>query len=58
MKHRRKAWNIIAYCIAAALLAFYLVMLYLSFHPDVSDDYRMRYLEEGYFWEEHGEEQK
>lgn len=52
---QNKAARAFAYILAAGLLIFYLVVLYLAFHPDVSDDYRMRYLEEGYFWEEHGE---
>lgn len=36
---------------AALLLAWYLYVLFLSFHPKVTEDYRMRYLEEGYFYE-------
>lgn len=38
------------FLIAILLLAGYLYVLYLSFHPRVTEDYRMRYLEEGYFY--------
>ena len=46
---------VMAYILSGLLMAFYLVVLYLSLHPRVSEDYRMRYLEEGYFWEKHEE---
>ena len=42
-----------AYLLSAALFIFYLMMLVRSMNPRTTDDYRMRYLEEGYFWEEH-----
>lgn len=48
------------FLISALLLAGYLYVLYLSFHPRVTEDYRMRYLEEGYFYgdtEQEGQEQ-
>ncbi len=49
---KRKSWLRGGMFLAAALLlAWYLYVLFLSFHPKVTEDYRMRYLEEGYFYE-------
>ena len=39
----------IAYLAAVALLIFYMVMLYHCVNIKVSEDYRQRYIETGYF---------
>lgn len=49
----KKGQRAAAYLLSAALFIFYLMMLVRSMNPRTTDDYRMRYLEEGYFWEEH-----
>ncbi len=38
------------YILAGLLLLFYLVMLVLAFRPKTTADYKMRYLDSGYFW--------
>lgn len=43
------------YALTVLLLAGYLYVLYVSFHPQVTADYRMRYIEEGYFYGENAE---
>ncbi len=47
--------RITAYIISAVLFGFYIIMLIRSVNPNTSDDYRMRYLEDGYFYEQHDE---
>lgn len=47
--------RIFMYVLSGLLLAGYLYVLYVSFHPQVTPDYRMRYIEEGYFYEERSE---
>ena len=42
--------RIIAYVISAILFGFYVLMLVRSINPQTTDDYRMRYLEDGYFY--------
>lgn len=46
----RSKW--VLYVLSAALLTWYLVVLWQSFHPVVSEDYRRRYLEEGFFYDD------
>ena len=42
--------SIIAYVISVILFGFYVLMLVRSINPQTTDDYRMRYLEDGYFY--------
>lgn len=45
----------IAYIVSALLFSFYVLMLVRCIDPQTTDDYRMRYLEDGYFYEQHNE---
>lgn len=45
----KKMYRIGAYVAAACMLAFYLFMLIQARNPQVTADYRMRYIESGYF---------
>ena len=47
--------KIAAYIISAILFGFYILMLIRSIDPETTDDYRMRYLEDGYFYEQQSE---
>ena len=46
---RNKVLKVASYVLAAALLIFYIWVLYLAYHPNVTYDYRVRYIENGYF---------
>ncbi len=45
----KKIFRAMAYIIAVFMLLFYVFMLYQARYPKVSEDYRMRYMEDGYF---------
>ncbi|SHI32239.1 hypothetical protein SAMN02745229_02901 [Butyrivibrio fibrisolvens DSM 3071] len=49
-KKKKIVSSIIAYAISAILFGFYVLMLVRSINPQTTDDYRMRYLEDGYFY--------
>lgn len=51
MQNKKSLGKFIAYIMSSLLFAFYVFMLIRSVTPQVSEDYRMRYLEEGYFWD-------
>ena len=50
-----KIFRIFAYIISVALFSFYVLMLFRCINPKTTADYKMRYLDEGYFWEDRGE---
>ncbi len=50
-----KIFRILAYIISVALFSFYVLMLFRCINPKTTADYKMRYLDEGYFWEDRGE---
>lgn len=50
-----KIFRALAYAISASLFVFYVIMLIRCIDPKTSADYKMRYLDEGYFWEDRGE---
>ena len=52
MKPKKGIKRILMFAAAGILLGAYLYILFLSFHPNVTEDYRTRYLEEGYFYGE------
>jgi succinate dehydrogenase hydrophobic anchor subunit len=53
MKNRRHSLiRAAAYVVSGLLFIFYVSMLICSMNPQTSEDYKMRYLDEGYFWEE------
>ncbi len=55
IKESKICIKIIAYLIAVLLFCFYVLMLIRSINPETTDDYRMRYLEDGYFYEQQSE---
>ncbi|WP_192575493.1 hypothetical protein [Butyrivibrio fibrisolvens] len=51
----KKLCKVVAYLMSAILFGFYILMLVRSINPQTTDDYRMRYLDDGYFYDQHDE---